>query len=332
MIICWDNLENIRLTKYGNFRDSVKRNSYVYVEECKTCGEPYLRASRYKCQEYCGVSCSRKNKKISQSIRRKMSTSQKKLWENKDHRKMVVDAQKKSWEREEHKKNASKSMKKLWRNIDYKKKMSKILVERWKQKSYRENMCGKNAPGYGKTGEKSPNWDGGYNSNNIPKYDTYAHQIKWIESIRRNKADRNILEVKCAYCGKWFVPSLTNIHHRIQFLKGSKGYRGEFRLYCSEGCKFECPIYGQHFYPKDNKPYISREVQPQLRQMVLERDNYECQKCGSTESLHCHHLEGILWEPLESADIDMCVTLCKNCHIEVHKLPDCGYNDMRCAA
>jgi len=86
-----------------------------------------------------------------------------------------------------------------------------------------------------------------------------------------------------------------------------------------------------HFYGKQtNHNQYSREVQPELRQMVFERDNWTCQKCGAMESLHCHHLEGIRWEPLESADIDKCITYCRNCHEDVHKLPDCGYQDMRC--
>lgn len=42
------------------------------------------------------------------------------------------------------------------------------------------------------------------------------------------------------------------------------------------------------------------------------------------------NLEGIRWEPLESADIDKCITLCKNCHIKVHKKDGCGYNDFKC--
>jgi len=45
--------------------------------------------------------------------------------------------------------------------------------------------------------------------------------------------------------------------------------------------------------------------------------------------LHCHH-EGILWNPLESADIDQCMTVCKNCHKKIHQQKDCEYNDMRC--
>jgi 5-methylcytosine-specific restriction endonuclease McrA len=72
--------------------------------------------------------------------------------------------------------------------------------------------------------------------------------------------------------------------------------------------------------------------------MVLARDNYTCQRCGKTKdklseegiALHCHHLEGILWEPLESADMDQCITYCQSCHVKTHQTPDCGYHDMKC--
>ena len=64
--------------------------------------------------------------------------------------------------------------------------------------------------------------------------------------------------------------------------------------------------------------------------MVFERDNWTCQKCGDTKSLHCHHIEGIRWEPLESCDIDKCITYCKKCHKQVHKKKGCKYVDMQC--
>ena len=164
--------------------------------------------------------------------------------------------------------------------------------------------------------------------NNIALYDTYAHQIEYAEQVRRNEDDENILEVKCTYCGKWYISKRNNIKSRIRVLNGKQS--GESKLYCSNECKQECPIYNQKKYPKGFKISSSREVQPELRQLVFKRDNWICQKCGSNKSLHCHHIEGIRHEPIESADIDKCITYCKKCHKEVHKKEGCRSVDMQC--
>lgn len=201
---------------------------------------------------------------------------------------------------------------------------------------------GKNNPMYGKfhseksnikrsnslKGEKCYNWKGGYSKKNIPLYDTYAHQIEYIEEIRRDMKDNNVLQVKCTYCGKWHTPNVKDICNRIRFLNGK--YSRESRFYCSPECKKECPIFNQKKYPKGHKGINSREVQPELRQMVFERDSYKCTKCKSEKSLHCHHKEGIFWEPLQSADIEMCITVCKKCHKKIHKKEGCTYADMQC--
>jgi hypothetical protein len=184
-----------------------------------------------------------------------------------------------------------------------------------------------------RTGKNSSNWKGGYSKRNIPRYSKYITEISYAEECRRNPNDEKILDVRCTYCGKWFTPSIQHVYDRIRALNGNQA--GEQRLYCSEKCKMECPIYKQHKYPKNYKPSSSREVQPELRQMRFEIDNYTCQKCNKHQlkldvGLHCHHIEGINWEPIESADIDKVITLCKNCHIEVHKKEGCGYNEMRC--
>jgi hypothetical protein len=179
--------------------------------------------------------------------------------------------------------------------------------------------------------EKNPLWKGGYNKRNIPRYDHFEKKLYLIEKIRRNKFDKNILEVRCAYCGKWCIPKETEVHERIRSVENF----GDTRLYCSDKCKKECPIYKQCKYPRDHKPATSREVQPELRQMRFKIDNYTCKKCGKHQdeldvALHCHHVEGIRWEPLESADLDKVITLCKDCHLKVHKIEGCGYNDMKC--
>lgn len=188
-----------------------------------------------------------------------------------------------------------------------------------------------NRPNFKK--ENHPNWSGGYYTNKLPLYTTYMPQIYFAEECRQSPNDKKILEVKCTYCGKWFIPTTTQVYERARALNG-KNY-GEQRLYCSTECKLECSIYHQISYPKGFKPETSREVQPELRQMRFEIDNYTCQKCNKHQDeldtgLHCHHLEGIRWEPLESADVDKVITLCKFCHMEVHKIEGCGYHDMRC--
>jgi len=164
-------------------------------------------------------------------------------------------------------------------------------------------------------------------------YDTYESQISYAEEVRRNEKDS--LEIKCAYCGKWYIPTLYSIKNRIQILNGNIKYRGEARFYCTDQCKEECSIYGQQKYPKGFKPVSSREVDPQLRQLVFERDNWTCQKCEKKQDeletgLHCHHIDPVVLFLMFQNDVDSCITLCKDCHKEVHKLPDCGYHELRC--
>lgn len=176
-------------------------------------------------------------------------------------------------------------------------------------------------------GDKHHQWKGGVSYKNIAYYDTYFKRLSYAEKIRKNKY-KGIIEVKCTYCGKWYIPSMNSVIKRIQSINGERN--GEGRFYCSEECKKECSIYNTHKYPKGFRQASSREVQPELRRLVFEKDNWTCQKCNSKKSLHCHHIEGIRWEPLESTDIDKCVTYCKDCHKEVHLIEGCKYYEMKC--
>ncbi len=132
---------------------------------------------------------------------------------------------------------------------------------------------------------------------------------------------------KCAYCKNYFKPSRSQLISRIKSLIGKEG--GEHRLYCSDTCKYLCPIFKQKITPKYFKPDTSRLDQPELREMVLERDNNQCQRCGSGDNLHCHHITGVEINPIESADIDNCITLCNNCHLLVHSDNGCHYSDFK---
>lgn len=205
------------------------------------------------------------------------------------------------------------------------------------QRGNRCSTCGRISAVEKMRGSNHPNWKGGVTEKSIPLYDTYAPQLEWCEEVRRNNGDPNILEVRCTYCGKWYVESVMHINKRIQALKSLT--RGEGRLYCSNNCKKACPIY--HKTPdtlmKEDAIRagrlgwleLNREVQPELRQLVLERDGYKCIKCGSKGPLHCHHISPVTIDPLVSADIDNCLTLCDNCHRKVHKIPGCGYGEIK---
>jgi len=162
-------------------------------------------------------------------------------------------------------------------------------------------------------------------------YKRFSKKLTMDESPRLAE-DGVSLEVKCRHCGKYFIPTNKAAEHRVRSLNGSM--EGDCSLYCSGGCKEECPIYKQNTYPKGFKPATSREVDPLIRQMCFERDEWKCQICGLTQnevSLHCHHIEGYTQNPLLGNDIDNVITLCKNCHINVHKLPECSYRDLSCS-
>ena len=296
MKICWDNLEELRYSKKtGKWYKGKGNTTYIYKESCEKCGESYL--SRNFKGNFCSKVCANLGsnnplygKCLSEEHKRKISKSNK--------------GEKSFWYGKHHTKET-------------KEKLSKI--------------------GKKKIGKKNNRWDGGYNSKNIPKYDTYAYQIEWCEEVRRNKKDLNILEVKCFKCNKWYVPTIRNVYSRIYILNGNS--KGEGHLYCSDECKNSCSIYHKSAKTLMKEDAIragrlswlelNREIQPELRKLVLERDKNQCVKCGNEENLHCHHIYPVSIEPLLSADIDNCVTLCYNCHKEAHQKDGCSYGQLK---
>jgi hypothetical protein len=319
MKLCWDNIENIRLTKNGNFRDITKCVTYK-LKICKNCKEEFL--SMKGMNLFCSLSCSSSGKNNGMYGKHHTNNSKKMMSENSSGVNNYLYGKHLPEETKRKISESNRGDKGYWYGKHFseetKKKMSKS----------RKGLC---------CGNKHPSWKGGIKEKQIPLYDTYAPQIDWCEEVRRSPKDQSVLEVKCAYCGRWFISSTTVINRRIQALKGQM--EGECRFYCSEYCKKACPLYNkspQTLMKEDAVRAgrfgwleLNREAQPELRQMVLARDDYTCQKCGLNGPLHCHHILPAATNPIESADVDNCITLCEECHKKVHKIPGCGYNEIR---
>jgi hypothetical protein len=99
MIVCWDNLESIYLTRNGNFKNTSKNRSITYYEydNCPGCGFPYLGRKDAK---YCSLSCANSGennpncqKPVSVETKHKMSISGKNKIFTKEHRQNLSEAQ-----------------------------------------------------------------------------------------------------------------------------------------------------------------------------------------------------------------------------------------------
>jgi hypothetical protein len=162
------------------------------------------------------------------------------------------------------------------------------------------------------------------------KWKNYGPKLERYEEIRKDPNDPKLIQVRCLYCGSWTNPTNKQAKHRWDYINGNDV--GEGKFYCSDGCKVACPIFNQKSFPKGFAPATSREVQSELRKLVLSRDGYTCQKCDISledlrlagKTLHCHHIDPVINNPIESADVDNCISVCEDCHNDLHRIPGCS--------
>lgn len=124
---------------------------------------------------------------------------------------------------------------------------------------------------------------------------------------KRNKYSRTELEKektrKCLVCDAEFT-----IHSR-QYTK----------KYCSEDCSNKAErLFG-------DKRNVDLNYKNQIRFggnqfKVLERDEYKCVMCGNTHQLIVHHKDFSGNSDNINNDMTNLVTLCRSCHVKIHKL------------
>ena len=76
--------------------------------------------------------------------------------------------------------------------------------------------------------------------------------------------------------------------------------------------------HGNMWMSKQEKlTYFASPKWKSMRQLILSRDNHQCQSCGAKSSLEIHH---ITYENFGDEDISQLVSLCRDCHQEIHDL------------
>lgn len=75
---------------------------------------------------------------------------------------------------------------------------------------------------------------------------------------------------------------------------------------------------------KNNRSYFNFEERrsskyKKWKKDVLERDLFTCQKCGHIGNLVVHHIKSFADNMELRFDVNNGITLCQNCHKEVHK-------------
>lgn len=76
------------------------------------------------------------------------------------------------------------------------------------------------------------------------------------------------------------------------------------------------------FLKLDYYTFSSSRLSPaykEWRDSCLKRDQYKCQKCGTTEGLCVHHIKPYAKFPKLATTISNGITLCQECHKEEHR-------------
>lgn len=135
----------------------------------------------------------------------------------------------------------------------------------------------------------------------MKKFDIPRRQYAYQSEYRTNK---NRVSVICDSCGK-------------EFLKPPARANRREHQFCSTECGHQ---FIRDQLKSQNQSSRRKYSYTLWRNAVKERDGYMCQKCGSTEKLHVHHLLPYLEHKELREDIDNGITFCSKCHYEIHKI------------
>lgn len=211
-------------------------------------------------------------------------------------------------------------------NCDYCGKSKRIRKANYKSEGnhFCSRTCKDEWQKTGLVGENNPF----FNRNHSLETKEKVSETKIAAGLRgENSPQYNRIRVKCEECGEEI--------YKIPYLIA----RSDFH-FCSPKCSGAWKSKHQvgESHPLWN-PEITIEERTVKRKypeyytfmkVVMERDNYTCDICGKYSKwgngLNAHHLNGYDWDKENRTNPDNGITLCKECHVDFHKIYGFGEN------
>lgn len=148
------------------------------------------------------------------------------------------------------------------------------------------------------------------------KFCSYACKGEWRKANwtgeNNPKWTGGVREKNCQHCGKLFKCDrrrAISLFEQQKFCSKACADVGGFRYTGNENTKW-----------KDGPVKRSGTSQQRFRKLVLQRDGKVCRQCGSSDNLHAHHVLPFKDAPALRWDIDNGITLCFQCHSNLHQL------------
>ena len=173
-------------------------------------------------------------------------------------------------------------------------------------------------------------------NNQFGNYNIFVQQINFVETVRRDPNNQELIQVKCKLCKEWFNPTNRQLRTRINAINGKISIGSENHLYCSQECKDSCPLYKtrvselitQQRLKNNNLTQEDFErIQSEVKTYFLKIKNpNRCELCGEEldeKDLILHHIIPVSINHIFEADIDNVIFVCKHCHNKTHQIDGC---------
>lgn len=134
-----------------------------------------------------------------------------------------------------------------------------------------------------------------------------------------------IIQISCDCCGKQINVIYQNYNKILK-------KHGEYLCRKCANKKYNSGQNNCNWNPElsDEDRKLKRSVNEEYKELikkVFHRDNYICQCCGRhAKKLNAHHKNGYSWYIEGRYDVNNCVTLCDNCHINFHTIYGKSHN------